>query len=190
MQPAHLDLRIQRGVTWRKQLSIMQPDYAYKAIQSINKTAPLTITVEHAMPDGVWPIWIEGSTSSSLNSDKSRERFRMARIIDEQTIELNDINGTNLRADGGVLVYQLPVDFTGCTASMVFDSAGETLELTDADGLELGIGSISATLTSEQTVSLGENTSYALWVTHTNADKIKWLCGEVIFNDCKNASTC
>ena len=74
MQPAHLDLVITRGMTWRKPLKIMQPVYEYKPITSINQTAPLTLTVDHGLPLEHWPAWIEASTSSALNTDKARER--------------------------------------------------------------------------------------------------------------------
>lgn len=190
MQPAHLDLRIPRGMTWRKPFTIMQPEYAYKPITSINETAPLTLTVDHQLPLPQWPVWIEGSTSSELNSDKTRQRFRMARTIDVNTIELNGINGHSIKASAGYLVYQLPVDFEGCTASMVFTGSGEDTQLTLGAGLELGNGFINATLTAEQTAAMAENCSYSLWVTHPNGDKIKWLCGEVTVHDCKDDRTC
>lgn len=190
MQPAHLDLRITRGMTWRKPFKIMQPDYAYKPILSINQTAPITLTVDHGLPLDSWPVWIEGSTSSELNSDKTRQRFRMARAIDAQTVELNGINGHSIKAVSGFLVYQLPVDFTGCTASMVFTGGSEEIELTIGSGLELGDGFINAALTVEQVAALGEHGRYTLTVTHSNGDKIKWLCGEVSIHDCKNNRSC
>lgn len=190
MQPANLPLRIPRGVTWRKSLTIMQPEYVYKPITSINATAPLTLTVDHQLPQERWPIWIEGSTSSELNTDKKRQRFRMVRALDASTIELNGINGHSIKASSGYVVYQLPVDFAGCTASMVFSSAGGDIELTDAAGLELGNGLISATLTAEQNLALPDKSSYALWVTHPNGDEIKWLCGEVSVYECENNSAC
>lgn len=190
MQSARLDLRIQRGTTWRKPLTIMQPEYAYKPITSINQTAPLTLTVEHQLPQANWPIWIEASTSSALNTDKQRERFRMARVIDELTIELNGINGHSIKAMSGYLVYQLPVDFAGCTARMIFSGTPSDTELTEIDGLVLSKGFISATLTAEQTQGMPDTSSYSLWVTHANGDEIKWLCGEVSVYDCENNRAC
>lgn len=184
MQPANLPLRITRGVSWRKLFTIMQPEYTYKPITSINKTAPLTLTVGHELPLPQWPIWIEASTSSELNTDKKRQHFRMARVIDDQTIELNGINGHNINAASGYLVYQQPVDFTGCSASMIFATPSADIELTVGAGIELGNGFISAALTEQQVLSLGDSSHYTLLVEHGNGDKIKWLCGEVSAHDC------
>ena len=190
MEPARLDLSIAHGSPWRKQLKIMQPIYEYKPITSINKTAPLTLTVEHDLPLERWPVWVEASTSSALNTDKSRERARMVRAIDPQTVEINGINGHSIKATGGYLVYQLPVDFTGCTASMVFSGANDDIELTESAGLSIGLGYINAELTAEQAQLLTNSSTYKLWVTHPNGDKIPWLCGGVSINDCKNNSAC
>jgi len=190
MQPAALDLRITRGMTWRKLLKIMQPTYEYKPITSINTTAPLTLTVDHGLPLEDWPAWIEATTSSALNTDKTRERARMVRAIDSQTVEINGINGHSIKATGGYLVYQLPVDFTGCTASMVFGGAHDDIELTESAGLSIGLGYIDAELADEQSQLLTNSSTYQLWVTHPNGDKIQWLCGGVSINDCKNNSAC
>lgn len=190
MQPANLPLRIARGVSWRKMFTIMQPEYTYKPITSINQTAPLTLTVDHELPLPSWPIWIEASTSSELNTDKKRQRFRMARVIDDQTIELNGINGHNIKATSGYLVYQLPVDFTGCSAAMKFTSASGDIELVVGSGIDLGLGFISVALTEAQVKSLGSTSSYTLFVVHGNGDKIKWLCGEVSVHDCESDSAC
>ena len=190
MQPAHLDLVITPGMTWRKPLKIMQPVYEYKPIASINTTAPLTLTVEHDLPLDDWPAWIEATTSSVLNTDKTLQRARMVRAVDPQTVEINGINGHSIKATGGYLVYQLPVDFIGCTASMVFSGAHDDIELTETSGLSIGLGYIDAELTVEQAQLLTSSSTYKLWVTHPNGDKIQWLCGGVSINDCKNNSAC
>lgn len=190
MEPARLDLSIAHGSPWRKQLKIMQPLYEYRPITSINKTAPLTLTVEHDLPLEHWPVWIEASTSSALNSDKARQRARMARVIDAQTIELNGINGHSVNATSGYLVYQLPVDFSGCTASMVFSGPHDDIELTVASGISLGIGFIDVELTAAQAAALTDKSAYKLWVIHPNGDQINWLCGEVSIHDCKDNRLC
>ncbi|MDY0208073.1 MAG: hypothetical protein RBR82_15840 [Pseudomonas sp.] len=190
MEPAHLDLLITPGETWRKPLKIMQPVYEYKPITSINQTAPLTLTVNHGLPLDHWPVWIEASTSSTLNTDKTLARPRMVRAIDPQTVELNGINGHSINAAGGYLVYQLPVDFTGCTASMVFKGQHDDIELTEISGLSIGLGYIDAELTAEQSLLLRNSSIYQLWVAHPNGDKVQWLCGGVSINDCKNNSAC
>lgn len=190
MKSAHLDLTFTLGATWRKHMKIMQPEYIYKPIVSINSTTPITLTVNHDLPLTYWPIWIEGSTSATLNSEKMRSRARMVRAVDPQTVEINGINGHSIKATGGYLVYQLPVDFNGCTASMVFSGAHDDIELTESSGLSIGLGYIDAELTVEQTQLLTNSSTYQLWVTHPNGDKIQWLCGGVNINDCKNNSAC
>lgn len=190
MQPAHLDLTIRPGSPWRKPLKIMQPAYEYKPITAINQTAPLTLTVDHGLPLEHWPVWIEATTSSALNTDKTRERARMVRVTDAQTVELNGINGHSIKATGGYLVYQLPVDFTGCSASMVFKGPHADIELTELSGLSIGLGFIDPVLTAEQSQAVTRETTYDLWVTHSNGDEIHWLCGRVVIDDCKNNNPC
>lgn len=190
MQPARLELSITHGSPWRKPLKIMQPVYEYKPITSINKTAPLTLTVEHELPLEQWPAWVEASTSSTLNTDKARERPRMVRAIDSQTVEINGINGHSVNAVGGYLVYQLPVDFSGCTARLAFTGPHNDIELTDGAGLSIGLGYIDAELTAEQTQQLSADSAYELWVAHPNGDKIQWLCGGVSIYDCKDNRAC
>lgn len=187
MEPARLDITLNQGAAWRKHLKIMQPVYEYKPITSINKTAPLTLTVDHRLPLEHWPVWIESTNSSALNTDKTRERARMAYATDAQTVELNSLNGNSINATGGFLVYQLPVDFEGCTASIVFSGPHADIEFLD---LSIGLGFIDIALTAEQVASVASASRYQLWVQHPNGDKIQWLCGGVSINDCKNNSAC
>ena len=125
-----------------------------------------------------------------LNTDKTLQRARIVRSIDQQTVELNGINGHSIKATGGYLVYQLPVDFTGCTANMLFKGQHDDIELTESSGLAIGLGYIDVELTAEQSLLLRNSSTYQLWVTHPNGDKIQWLCGGVSINDCKNNSAC
>lgn len=182
MSPGHMNITLVRGVPWHKKLTIMHPQWQYRAISQIHVTAPLTITApSHGLPGDSWPVWIEGSTSSQLNSDKSRQRFRIAKVLDADTLEFNDINGSGLTAAGGQIVYQMPVDFTGCSARMEFDG----LTLTDGSGLTLGDGEITIDLTTQQVVDLEHGGRYKLIVTHTDGKDVPWLCGEVTTHDCR-----
>lgn len=184
MSPGHMNITLVRGVPWHKKLTIMHPQWQYRAISQIHATAPLTITApSHGLPGDSWPVWIEGSTSSQLNSDKARQRFRMAKVLDADTLEFNDINGSGMQATGGQIVYQMPVDFTGCSARMEFDG----LTLTDGDGLTLGLGEIFIELTEEQVAALLQGGRYELIVTHADGKDVKWLCGEVTTHDCRKS---
>lgn len=180
MTPTKLDLLIPRGTQWRKRVLIMQPDYAYKPIEVINKTSPLTITVEHGFPLDEWPIWIESTSSSQLNTNKARQLCRMAKAVDVDTIEINEFNGSDLSARGGFVVYHLPVDFTGCTVRMQVGSA----VLTEANGVSIGLGFINIELSAAQADELIDGEHYTLHVTHDDGESEQWLCGRVVIFEC------
>jgi hypothetical protein len=190
MTPGHLPIHLPRGMPWHKHLRITHPDWQYRAIAQVHATAPLTLSVPgHDLPCYSWPVWIEGSTSSQLNTDHQRQRFRMARVIDADTLELNDVNGVSIRAAGGQLVYQSPMDFAGCTARMIFHGPdGPLLTLTDSAGLALSLGSIDINLTGGQVTDLEQARRHELIVTHADGTDIRWLCGEVRTHDCRHQS--
>ncbi|TLX54859.1 hypothetical protein DN824_20465 [Stutzerimonas nosocomialis] len=158
MHPAKLDLCIAQGATYSKPLLLMQPDFAYRPIAAFLQTAPARLTVPgHGLP-GDWPTWIEGvSRWGVINRDKEREPFRVAKVIDADTVEYNALNGIGNNAAGGFLVYRLPVELAGARARMqVRDRAGALLlDLsTEAGGLVIGTGRITLTLTAAQTAAL------------------------------------
>lgn len=185
MQPARLDLRIIQGATLRKPLLLMQPRYEYRPIAAIQKTAPLRLSVPaHGMPAG-WPCWVEGVTGwSALNRDKHRERFRLAEVIDADTLEFNDLNGTTQNASGGHLVYRLPLDMTGASARLqIRDASGALLlELSTATGgLQAnGPGRLMLSLTAAQTASINWQAGlYDLELTMADGSVDRWVQGAV-----------
>lgn len=185
MQPARLDLRINQGATLRKPLLMMQPGYVYKPITAIQATAPLLLTVPGHGLFNSWLIWIEGvSAWGDLARDKSKQHGYMAKVLDENTLELNSINGLGRSASGGVIVYQPPVDLTDCTARMfIRDSSGSyELELTTENGrLLIGVhGRLIVTLTPEEAADITwQKGRYDLKVTMSNGDVNRWAEGEV-----------
>lgn len=185
MQPARLDLRIIQGATLRKPLLLMQPRYEYRPIAAIQKTAPLRLSVPaHGMPAG-WPCWVEGVTGwSALNRDKNRERFRLAAVIDADTLEFNELNGTTQNASGGHLVYRLPLDMTGASARLqIRDVSGALLlELSTATGgLQAnGPGRLMLSLTAAQTASINWQAGlYDLELTMADGSVDRWMQGAV-----------
>lgn len=186
MQPARLDLRINQGATLRKPLLMMQPVYRYKPIAAIQPTAPLLLTVEDHGLAGEWPIWIEGVTGwGELSRDKTRQPFHLAKVINPNTLELNAFNGTGRTASGGTLVYQPPVDLTGCTARMFIRDAGACLLLeltTENDRLVIAApGRLIITLTAEETAAITwTHGRYDLELTMSNGDVTRWAEGEVV----------
>ncbi|MGA4634511.1 hypothetical protein ACPA5B_11585 [Pseudomonas solani] len=184
MTPARLALPIIPGATLQQPLLLMQPTYTYKQITAIQQTAPLKMTVPaHGLP-GDWMTWGEGiQQGSSLNLDKSTNVGRMTRVINADTVEFNDINGLQLKASGGVLVYQLPVDLTGMGVRVEIRGDGATpIVLTLGSGVTvLGLGQLLLELTPEQTAATtwtrGE---WDLDLTYTDGRVERWLRGEVI----------
>lgn len=57
MSPGHMNITLIRGVPWHKKLTLMHPQWQYRAISQINQTAPLTITApSHDLPGDSWPV--------------------------------------------------------------------------------------------------------------------------------------
>lgn len=186
MQPACLDLPVTKGATLRKPLLMMQPTYTYRPIEAIQQTAPLRLTVPaHGLP-GDWPTWVEGSSWSALNRDKQREDSRVAKRVDADTVEYNEINGLGQRAQGGVLVYQLPVDLTGCTAVLlIIPAAGQPIELTTENGgLEItGLGRIMMEMTAAQTAGEAlDGARFSFDITFSDGSVLRWWQGKVTIN--------
>ncbi len=184
MTPARLDLPIIPGATLQQPLLLMQPTYTYKPITAIQQTAPLKMTVPgHGLP-GEWMTWCEGiQQGQGLNLDKTTAVGRMTRVVDADTVEFNDINGLQLKASGGVLVFQLPVDLTGMGARVEIRGEGaDPIVLTLGDGLTVtSLGQLLIVLTPEQTAAItwtrGE---WDLDLTYTDGRVERWLRGEVI----------
>lgn len=187
MTPARLDLPIIPGATLQQPLLLMQPTYTYKPITEIQQTAPLKMTVPgHGLP-GEWMTWCEGiQQGQSLNLDKATTVGRMTRVVDADTVEFNDINGLQLKASGGVLVFQLPVDLTGMGARVEIRGEGaDPIVLTLGDGLTVtGLGQLLIVLTPEQTAAItwtrGE---WDLDLTYTDGRVARWLYGEVVVTE-------
>ncbi|WP_314408932.1 hypothetical protein [Pseudomonas kuykendallii] len=185
MQPARLDLPVIPGTTNRQPLLLMQPSYLYKPIAAIQRTAPLLITVPgHGLPPE-WPVWFEDVVGwSELRSDKTRQPFRMARVVDADTIELNGLNGINQKASGGVLVYQPPVDLTGCTGLLrITSNDGAVLDLTTENGglVIQGPGQLLVVITPAQADVLAlARSDYWLDLTMSDGTVMRWLHGDVL----------
>ncbi|WP_296125163.1 hypothetical protein [Pseudomonas sp. Ga0074129] len=186
MQPSRLDLRIIQGATLRKPLLLMQPVYAYRPIAAIYQTAPLRLQVPaHGLPEG-WPTWIEGVRGwGGLNLDKGRARFRLATVIDADTLEYNELNGCDMHASGGHLVYRLPLDLTGASAQLhIRDTNGALLlALSTATGglVMAGPGRVMLTLTAAQTAAIRWQTGlYDLELTMSDGSVDRWAQGAVV----------
>lgn len=183
MQPACLDLPIIPGATNRKPLYLLQPRHERKAITVVQKTPSLLLTVPaHGLP-AEWPCWVEGvSGFSALNRQAPQQAPWMVGVIDDDTVEINALNGAVQNGSGGWLVYQPGVDLAAATATLTLTGPGYSLALTTANGglQVLGVGRLMIVLTPEQSAAVPLNdVTYTLDITWQNGDIDRWLDGPV-----------
>ena len=176
MQPARLDLRVDKGATFRAVLRIMQPSLIYKAITAIAATAPVRLTVAHELPTD-WPVWVEQAQQlQALNRAPLRTTPHMASVIDANTLEINTINAAGTSAKGGQLIYQAPLELTGATAVLQLLEEGAdagTLPVTVNAG-----GWVDVDLTAAETAALGwAARDYVLDVTMPGGEVIRAYAG-------------
>lgn len=117
-------ITVRKGATKYVTMRWEQPLIKYAVISSISQTAPMRISTAtpHGMPDG-WRFCVTGikGGGSVLNARSNPPKpadHMKADVIDANTIEVNKVNATAFPAyiGGGVLQYNAPIDFTGCTA--------------------------------------------------------------------------
>ena len=178
MQPARLDLRVDKGATFRAVLRIMQPSLIYKAITAIAATAPVRLTVAHELPTD-WPVWVEQAQQlQALNRAPLRTTPHMASVIDASTLEINTINAAGTNAKGGQLVYQAPLDLTGATAVLqLLDDGADagTLPVTVNAG-----GWVDVDLAAAETAALGwAARDYVLDITLASGEVLRAFAGTV-----------
>lgn len=165
---APFDITLIQGKTFSLPFRWAAPPYVYKAITAITQTAPLRLTVpSHGMPDG-WRFAVSnvgGMTSLNASADPPRTRdYMVGTVVDADTIDVNDVNGTLLSAytSGGQIQYLTPVDMTGMTARMsIYDKKGSEGTLlwsgTSAAGdiaIDTALSQVTVTVDSESTAAL------------------------------------
>lgn len=179
MQPACQNLAIVPGTTYRDTVRLMQPVFAYRDISGISG-APLRVTVPaHGLAD-TWPVWVRGVQGmQSLNAEPVRQAPHRARVIDADTLELNELSAKGLLPTGGELIYKLPIDLTGAQVSMRFLLGGaEVLVLTLGQGLASpSAGTITRDLTPAQTALLVGDWRYTMDVTFSDSSITRYYRG-------------
>ncbi|SEI23602.1 hypothetical protein [Pseudomonas asplenii] len=153
MQPARQDLRVTPGATYRDTIRIMQPDFAYRAITGI-AGAPVVLTVPGHGLDADWPVWVRGAQGMpDLNREPGRQLPHRARLIDVDTLEINNLSASALKPAGGELVYHLPVNLADAEAFFrIYSGTKLVLELGLGAGLALvSAGTLTRKMTAEQT---------------------------------------
>lgn len=185
MQPACVPLRLIQGATFRDTLRLSQPLFVYKAIQTIQSVAPVRLqVVDHGLAVD-WPVWVRAVQQwPEINREPLKGRPWSATRVDADTLEINALSAVGQKPIGGQLVYQPPVDLTGCTARMrIRDKAGGAvlLELSETAGLELlPAGTLRREITAAQTDTLSQAaTFYDLELTFADGAVLRWAEGPV-----------
>jgi len=119
---AQQDLIITRGKTFTLIVRWSTDPIVYKAITAISQTAPVRMTVPgHGQVDG-WPgaiTNVKGPTEINAEANNVRDSdYHPITVIDENTIEINEINAAGYKAytSGGIIQFNTPVDLAGYKA--------------------------------------------------------------------------
>lgn len=113
------ELVIRRGSTFRWVIRVEQAQVVYVPITAIDKTAPVRLHAPaHGLTDGRRFLVMGAKGLTALNAKNSPPRatdYLRAKVIDEDTIEVNSINALNMPAytGGGVIQYNAPLNLTG-----------------------------------------------------------------------------
>lgn len=113
-----LDITLTQGKVFEFVLMYASDERVYMPIQAVPSVAPVRLTVPgHGMPDG-WPFDI----SCVPRPDELNGRDYIARVIDADTIEINELLGACWRtwSSGGIVSYQKPEDVTGWQARSIW----------------------------------------------------------------------
>lgn len=140
---ANKDLVIEQGKTYTQVLRWESLPIVYKPITGILQAAPARITAAgHGVPNGwrVAVVSVKGMTQINAESSPPKDKdYRIATVIDPNTVELNAVNAADYKAyvSGGYLQYNTPVSLAGFTARLsIKDKIGGTvlLSLTTENG--------------------------------------------------------
>ena len=149
------EILIQRGSTFEYEvLWANASDLTYKPITAISLAfGPPRLTVTgHGIPPG-WPVAITRVAGmrqiNAENSPPSGNDYHTVKVIDANTIELNDVDATGFSAytSGGFVQFKTPIDFSGYTFRQdIKDKIGGTvLASSEVDAAPLNIITITPT---------------------------------------------
>ena len=164
------DITIRRGSTFRWVLRVEQPQAVYIPITAIDKSAPVRLhAAGHGLADGRRFLVTGAKGLTLLNAKNSPPRatdYHRAKVVDQDTIEVNAINATaaGLYTGGGILQYNAHLDLTGYNIRMqaretidatttVFDASTTDGKIVIAPGGESALLTLPDILTSAITAS-------------------------------------
>lgn len=139
-----LELKVRRGSTVRLPIRVMTGELAWREISAISQTAPVRVTVPlHDMPS-LWPcgiVGVQGMRQMNSPLPLDIKSFRSGIVIDENTIEFNEINAAVWPAYtmGGHLAYYKPLDLSEFTEARMalkasVDATEKLAEYTSTSG--------------------------------------------------------
>ncbi len=115
---AELDITLTQGKTFELALMYATDERVYRPLAGVPSVAPVRLHVpDHGMPDG-WPFDI----ACVPRPDELNGQNYIARVIDQDTVEINDLLGACWRpwSSGGILSYQKPEDISGWQARSIW----------------------------------------------------------------------
>lgn len=142
-----LTLSVRLGATNVTPIRVESEKWKYVTIAAVAQTAPLRITApDHGLPDNwraaIMNVKSVGDFAAANNPPKDRELHTIT-VVDDDTIEINAINGAAFRAHtgGGQLAYREPLDlapYNGVRMDVKAKVNGESLmHLAAGTGLRL-----------------------------------------------------
>lgn len=151
---------MRRGATNITPIRVESEKWKYVSITAIEQTAPLRITAPgHELPDGwraaIMNVSVVGNFAAANNPPNDSELHAVT-VIDQDTIEINAINGAAFRVyvSGGQLAYREPLDlapYIGARMDVKAKINGEAL-LHLAEGLGLRLDNAERTVWFEPSI--------------------------------------
>lgn len=157
-------IQIRRGRTFSQAYLYASDKLVYKLITAMPSQAPVRLAVaDHGVPDQ-WPVMVSGVKNPYQLNTRDCE-YRVATVVDADTLELNDVNALDWKAFSpvsGVVVYNEPAPLDAWEArAQVRDRVGGNLLFTwssnpasNADGV-ITIDGAVLTLTIDATKTAG-----------------------------------
>lgn len=182
-----VNLKITQGSTYSASIRWESAEKVYKAISSINKSAPIEIntTEAHEIPNG-WRVKL--SNIVGMKELNTGECFIVDKVL-PGSFQINSINALNYSSysGGGVVEYNKPVPLAGVTGRMQIrpkvTSDVVLLELnTDNGGIVVDDTNsiIHINITAEETALLDFSTAmYSLELVNAAAEVTQLISGSI-----------